>query len=75
MSITFSNTIKCSGNAAYSPNDKYFAVTRSLDLLIYETATLKQVNKFSFCDYIEKIQSFQARNRRSKTNKKTRMDL
>lgn len=56
MSITFSNTIKCSGNAAYSPNDKYFAVTRSLDLLIYETATLKQVNKFSFCDYIEKIQ-------------------
>ena len=54
--FVFTNTIKCSGNAAYSPNDKYFAVTRSLDLLIYETATLKQVNKFSFCDYIEKIQ-------------------
>ena len=56
MSITFSNTIKFSGEASYSPNEKYFAISRSLEFLIYETATLKPIQKHSFCDYIEKIQ-------------------
>lgn len=55
MSLTFSGNIKFSGDAEFSPNGKYFAISRSLELLIYETATLKCLRKYAFCDYIEDI--------------------
>ena len=56
MFLNFSNPIKYSNKAVYSPNDKYFAITKSLDLIIYDTLTLKQLQKFSFSDYIEHIE-------------------
>ena len=56
MFLNFSNPIKYSNKAVYSPNDKYFAITKSLDLIIYDTLTLKQLHKFSFSDYIEHIE-------------------
>ena len=56
MFLNFSNPIKYSGKAVYSPNDKYFAISKSLDLIVYDTLTLKQIQKFSFSDYIEHIE-------------------
>ena len=56
MFLNFSNPIKYSGKAVYSPNDKYFAISKSLELIIYDTLTLKQIQKFSFSDYIEHIE-------------------
>lgn len=55
MSLNFSQPIKYSGDAYYSPNDKYIAISKSLDLIIYDTATLKIIQKFSFSDYVETI--------------------
>jgi WD40 repeat protein len=51
-----SNKIKYSGLVTFSPDNKYFAFSRSLDVLIYSTYNLKQINKFSFQDFIEKIE-------------------
>lgn len=56
MSISFSNPIKFSGEATFSPNHKSFAITRGLDLRIYDAASQRLINKYTFCDYIEKIQ-------------------
>ncbi|MCQ2821312.1 MAG: hypothetical protein MJ252_28970, partial [archaeon] len=56
MSLSFSSPIKFSGEAKFSPNQKLFAITRGMDLRIYDTVQLQLINKYTFCDYIENIQ-------------------
>ena len=54
--LTFSNKRKYSGNIAFSPNSKFFAISKGLELLIYDNKSLKPLQTFSFCDFIEDIQ-------------------
>lgn len=54
--ISFSNSITYSGIGVFSPDSQYFAISKSLDVIIYNSSTLKQVQRFSFCDFIENIQ-------------------
>ena len=54
--ISFSNAITYSGIGTFSPDSQYFAISKSLDVIIYNSSTLKQVQRFSFCDFIENIQ-------------------
>ena len=51
-----SNKVKYSGIVIFSPDNKYFAFSRSLDVLVYSSYNIKQINKFSFPDFIEKIE-------------------
>lgn len=46
--MNFSNTIKYSSSAKFSPNGYYLALIRNDELLIYESTHVKQVHKFSF---------------------------
>ena len=54
--LTFSNKIKYSGNIAFSPDSKYFAISKGLELIIYDNKYLKPYQNFSFVDFIEDIQ-------------------
>ena len=54
--LTFSNKIKYSGHVSFSKNSNYFAVSKGVDLVIYDNQTLKQIQKYTFCDFIEDIQ-------------------
>ena len=54
--LTFSNKRKYSGNIAFSPDSKFFAISKGLELLIYDNKSLKLYHTFSFCDFIEDIQ-------------------
>ena len=54
--LKFSNKRKYSGNIAFSPNSKFFAISKGLELLIYDNKSLKPLQTFSFCDFIEDIQ-------------------
>ena len=54
--LTFSNKRKYSGNIAFSPNSKYFAISKGIELIIYDNQSLKPFQNYSFCDFIEDIQ-------------------
>ena len=54
--LTFSNKRKYSGNIAFSPDSKYFAISKGLELIIYDNKYLKPYLNFSFVDCIEDIQ-------------------
>ena len=54
--LTFSNKRKFSGCIAFSPNSKFFAISKGLELIIYDNKYLKPYQNFSFCDFIEDIQ-------------------
>jgi WD40 repeat protein len=54
--LTFSNKRKYSGNISFSPDSKFFAISKGLELIIYDNKTLKPFQTFSFCDFIEDIQ-------------------
>ena len=54
--LTFSNKIKYTGAIAFSPDSKYFAFSKGLELIIYDSKTLKPYINFAFCDFIEDIQ-------------------
>ena len=54
--LTFSNKRKYSGNIAFSPDSKYFAISKGLELIIYDNKYLKPYQNFSFVDFIEDIQ-------------------
>ena len=49
--ISFINAITYSGIGTFSPDSQYFAISKSLDVIIYNSSTLKQV-----CDFIENVQ-------------------
>ena len=54
--LTFSNKRKYSGNIAFSPDSKYFAISKGLELIIYDNKYLKPYQNCSFVDFIEDIQ-------------------
>ena len=54
--LTFSNKRKYSGNIAFSPDSKFFAISKGLELIIYDNKYLKPYQNFSFVDFIEDIQ-------------------
>ena len=54
--LTFSNKRKYSGNIAFSPDSKFFAINKGLEIIIYDNKNLKQYQNFSFCDFVEDIQ-------------------
>ena len=54
--ISFSNSLKYSGHAVFSPDSNYFAISKGVDILIYSLSTMKQIQKHSFCDFVENIQ-------------------
>ena len=54
--LTFSNKRKYSGNIALSPDSKYFAISKGLELIIYDNKSLKPYQNYSFIDFIEDIQ-------------------
>ena len=54
--LTFSNKRKYSGIIAFSPNSKYFAISKGIELIIYDNQSLKPIQNYSFCDFIEDIQ-------------------
>ena len=54
--LTFSNKRKYSGNIAFSPDSKYFAISKGLELIIYDNKSLKPYQNYSFIDFIEDIQ-------------------
>ena len=54
--LTFSNKRKYSGNIAFSPDSNYFAISKGIELVIYDNKSLKPFQTFSFCDFIEDIQ-------------------
>ena len=54
--LIFSNKRKYSGNIAFSPDSKYFAISKGLELIIYDNKYLKPYQNFSFVDFIEDIQ-------------------
>ena len=54
--LTFSNKIKYTGTIAFSPDSKYFAFSKGLELIIYDSKILKPYINFAFCDFIEDIQ-------------------
>ena len=54
--LTFSNKRKYSGNIAFSPDSKYFSISKGLELIIYDNKYLKPYQNFSFVDFIEDIQ-------------------
>jgi len=54
--LSFSNKRKYSGNIAFSPNSKYFAISKGVELIIYDNQSLKPFQTHSFCDFIEDIQ-------------------
>ena len=54
--LTFSNKRKYSGSIAFSPDSKFFAISKGLELIIYDNNYLKPFQTFSFCDFIEDIQ-------------------
>ena len=45
--LTFSNKIKYSGHVSFSKNSNYFAVSKGVDLVIYDNQTLKQIQKIN----------------------------
>ena len=54
--LTFSNKRKYSGYIAFSPDSKFFCISKGLELIIYDNKSLKQYLTFSFVDFIEDIQ-------------------
>ena len=54
--LTFSNKRKYSGNISFSPDSKFFSISKGLELIIYDNKSLKPFQTFSFCDFIEDIQ-------------------
>lgn len=56
MLSSTSNPIKYTGKIAFSPDSYYFAVSKGLNLLIYDSDLLKPHKSFNFCDFIEDIQ-------------------
>ena len=56
MILTFSNKRKYSGNIAFSPDSKYFAISKGLELIIYDNKSLKPYLNYTFIDFIEDIQ-------------------
>ena len=54
--LTFSNKRKYSGNIAFSPDSKYFAISKGIELVIYDNISLKPFQSYTFCDFIEDIQ-------------------
>ena len=54
--LTFSNKRKYSGYIAFSPDSKYFAISKGIELVIYDNKSLKPFQTHSFCDFIEDIQ-------------------
>ena len=54
--LTFSNKRKYSGNIAFSPDSKYFAISKGLELIIYDNKSLKPYLNYTFIDFIEDIQ-------------------
>ena len=54
--LTFSNKRKYSGSIAFSPDSKFFAISKGLELIIYDNNYLKPFQTFSLCDFIEDIQ-------------------
>ena len=54
--LTFSNKIKYSGIIAFSPDSNYFAISKGIELVIYNNQSLKPFQSYTFCDFIEDIQ-------------------
>ena len=54
--LTFSNKRKYSGNIAFSPDSKFFAISKGLELIIYDNKSLKPYLNYTFIDFIEDIQ-------------------
>ena len=54
--ITFSNKRKYSGIIAFSPDSNFFAISKGIELVIYDNKSLKPFQNFTFCDFIEDIQ-------------------
>ena len=54
--LTFSNKRKYSGNIAFSPDSKFFAISKGLELIIYDNKSLKPYLNYTFIDFIENIQ-------------------
>ena len=54
--LTFSNKRKYSGIIAFSPDSNYFAISKGIELVIYDNKSLKPFQSYSFCDFIEDIQ-------------------
>ena len=53
--LTFSNKRKFSGNIAFSPNSNFFAISKGIELVIYDNQSLKPFQSYTFCDFIEDI--------------------
>ena len=54
--LIFSKKIKYSGNVAFSPDSNYFAISKGIELVIYNNKSLKPIQTYSFCDFIQDIQ-------------------
>ena len=54
--LTFSNKRKYSGIIAFSPDSNYFAISKGIELVIYNNQSLKPFQTYTFCDFIEDIQ-------------------
>ena len=53
--LTFSNKRKYSGNICFSPDSKFFAISKGVQLIVYSTEILKPVKRYQFIDYIQDI--------------------
>ena len=54
--LSFSNSLKYSGEAVFSPDNNYFAISKGIEIIIYSLSTMKQIQKYTFCDFVEKIE-------------------
>lgn len=54
--MNFSSPIKYSGNAYFSPNNKYFCLIKGVEVHLYDCKTLSFVRKFSFNDQISYVE-------------------
>lgn len=54
--MNFSTPIKYTGISSYSPNNKYFLITKSSEIQIYETTSLKFTQKFTFTDLLYHVE-------------------
>ena len=54
--LTFSNKRKYSGIVSFSPDSHFFAMSKGIELIIYNNQSLKPFQTYTFCDFIEDIQ-------------------
>lgn len=51
-----SGKINFSGQVSFSNDSNYFGFSKGMDLIVYDCHSLKVIQKYNFCDYIEDIQ-------------------